>query len=103
MVPGNLTPAAGVNRGGRMLSNLQLTGDDGTEMCNHAVGGFLSVLDAQAATLRVDEAGVPDLPARLGVEGSALEKHLAVLPFDSHIDRLSTLSPAHEARLGGEL
>src|SRR5216683_144190 len=69
MVPGNLTPPAGVKRGGRRLSNLQLAGDDGTEMCDHAVGGFLSVLDAQAAALGVDEAGVPDLPARLRIEG----------------------------------
>src|SRR5260370_24606418 len=103
VVASNLPSPAGIDRGGRRLSNLQLTGDDGTEMCDHAVGGFLSVLDAQAATLRVDAAGVADLPAGLGVEGCSFEKQLDVLAFDGAIRGLPLLAYVDARRPRPEL
>ena len=82
----DLAPSLLVDRRSRLLAGHDVAGDDSPDVRDDAIGGFLSVVDAEAPAGRDDEAGVADLTAGLRVERRALEKHLDLFSLAGSFD-----------------
>src|SRR5713101_5954382 len=99
----NLAPATRFHRGGRLLPDTYLSGDDGAEMRDHAIGRFLRIVDAHPAILGGDGAGVADLPAGLRIERSAFEEDLDVVTFHRAVGGLPILAQGNDRGVCREL
>src|SRR5581483_9304563 len=92
-----------VHRRGRLLSGADRAPIDRADVRDHALGGTLRVLDADAASRERDHPGVADLAAGLAVERRPLEEDLYRLALRRRLDSAAVDPQCGDGGGGAEL